>query len=76
MEKGTIVYLDGIKCHLGEIDHTVTIDGEEWYVFESVLIEGEYTVNDGTDEESFMYSADCCSVASNKDVQLYNSHRQ
>lgn len=82
MEKGTIVYLDGIKCHMGEIDHQTTIDGEEYYIMSSVNIEGCYYVNNtnestdnGTFDIEWAYPVKCCSEASEEDAAYYNAHQ-
>lgn len=82
MEKGTIVYLDGIKCHMGEIDHQTTIDGEEYYIMASLNIEGCYVdnTNDPLDgkaafDADLAYPVECCSKASEEDAAYYEAHR-
>lgn len=82
MKKGTIVYLDGIKSHLGEIDHIATIDGEKWYVMASINIEGHYMDNqisplDGQDavDKGLAYPVDVCSEVSAEKAAYYEAHR-
>lgn len=80
MEKGTIVYLDGIKCHMGEIDHKTVIDGEEYYILSASLVDGVFEENKFSDEEAVeegLYIAvECCIKASSEEVTKFNSYRQ
>lgn len=81
MKKGTIVYIDGISCHLGEIDHAANIYGDEYYIFTSVSIDGEYVENYCDNdyeayEEGFIAPIECCKEASAEDVEKYNVRKQ
>lgn len=75
MEKaklGTVVYIDGIKCHLGMVGgYTQDEWGDEAYLFSSVVIEGHLALNNEGDDEDFIYPADICSEASAEDTQNY-----
>lgn len=79
MEKGTIVYLDGIKCHMGEIDHQITIDGDEYYILSACLIDGDFKEYGFTDEEAveegLYIPVECCREASQEDIAEFKSYR-
>lgn len=82
MKKNAIVYLDGDKCRLGEIDHQITIDGKEYYVMASVNIDGCYVDNtisnlDGVAavEADLAWPVEACSLASSADAESYESRR-
>lgn len=77
MEKlpiGTVVYLDGITCHLGMVmdyGHDDNYD-EDTYVMASVSIDGQLELNP-MDENSddFIYPVEICEQASETDTHRY-----
>ena len=74
---GTVVYIDGIKCHLGRIGNRVVKDGETWCVMQSVLIDGEYVEYDGNEDVvDWMYTIDCLSEADEEHVRMFEKHEQ
>ena len=75
LEKGTIVYLDGITCQLGEIDRVAIIDGEASYVMSATVVDGEFYQNNGKDNECCSYPVECCGKASDEDIKRFNEYK-
>lgn len=79
--EGNIVYLDGIKSHLGKVHHHVWNNHEHYLLMQSVVIDGEFKFNKRTGDmdfyealdEGFVYPAECCSIASIEDIMWYTS---
>lgn len=75
MEKaklGTVVYIDGISCHLGMVGGYTTDEyGDDAYLFSSVVIDGHLALNNEGNDEDFIYPAEICDEASTEDTQRY-----
>lgn len=75
MEKaklGTVIYLDGIRCHLGMVGgYTKDEWGDDAYLLSSVVIDGDLALNNEGEDEDFIYPMDCCSEATQEDAQKY-----
>jgi len=69
---GTIVYLDGIKSHLGMVGgYTTDKFGDEAYLLAVALTDGELAFNDAEDAEAFAVPVEICDKASEEDTQMF-----
>ena len=75
MEKaklGTVIYLDGIRCHLGMVGgYTKDEWGDDAYILSSCVIYVQLELNDKGDDDGYIWPMDICREASEIDTQNY-----